>query len=214
MKINTNLSEAENVLRHVLEINDLPRADMTVANYTFGTPVVHLALPATFAQNAMARVQSAYKNTQLEIRAKDTALFGGSALIAYYRRLHVAKLWYDTNPVANPESGLFTMRTNVFLYPVPTLEEVNESLKQWVTWVPNSIDVSLRNVVQNRTEYDTGIIRLQAKANSLCYVGYVDIPVEFAPAPYLPEVMGNGFVDVLETKKRRLNQGLLTLRKP
>lgn len=206
MKINPKLSEATNVLRHVLEINDFDKRDFVERNYTFGTPIVHFALPATFAQNLANHRNLTYKNTKLEIRAGDNAIFGGSAMIAYYRRLHVAKLWWDTNPTPSADTGRFTMYTNVFKYPVPTLEEVNESLKDWVTWVPGSIDVTMRNVVTNRTDYDTGTVRLTAKPGSLCYVGYIDIPVEFAPASWLPETMGNGFVDALN--KQPVTQAL------
>jgi len=202
MRVNPNISEEQNLLNHINEINEFP---LRLDEVEFGTPRSKVNLPISFTKdqfNASEEFRNKFlkdKNTAVKVTAKDNSeRWEGSSTIRSYRRIHVGAQWLIYNIDGDNSDGSFSITTDSWKYNTPKVKEVFDAIRNRANFRMDSLKVTVVKYSQNGYNYDTGKIRITANPDSLIYIGYFDMDVIFKPISFLPITL-DGFNGVKRT---------------
>lgn len=202
MKVNPNISEEQNLLNHINEINEFP---LKLSEVEFGTPRSKINLPDSLTKdqfNASEAFRNKFlkeKNTSVKVTAKDNSeRWEGSSTIRSYRRVHVGAQWLIYAIYGDNSDGSFSITTDSWRYSTPKVKEVFDAIKSRANFRMDSLKVTVVKYSQNGYNYDTGKIRVTANPDSLVYIGSFDMDVIFKPISFLPITL-DGFHGVKRT---------------
>lgn len=203
MKVNPNISEEQNLLNHINEINEFP---LKLSEVEFGTPRSKIDLPDTFTKDQFNESEAfrnkflKEKNTSIKITAKDNSeRWEGSSTIRSYRRIHVGAQWLIYNIDGDNLDGSFSIITDSWKYNTPKVKEVFDAIRNRTDFRMESLKVTVVKYNQNGYNYDTGKIRITANPDSLVYIGYFEMDVIFKPISFLPITL-DGFHGIKRTR--------------
>lgn len=192
MKIDPNLTEEENLLRHVNEISELP---MEISDLIIGRPetLVRQSLRVTKEDIRDKRFNVDLKNTRVSLRVSpNSKRWKGQTVIQSYRRIHLGAQWWIYADQVLTQYGNYVVTTNTYLNAVPTLQELDDSILNIVRYRKESLKVEVLNYQDNGFQYDTGRIRIRPIDNSLLYIGVQEFDVIYKPISFAPETL-DGF---------------------
>lgn len=192
MKIDPNLTEEENLLRHVNERSELP---MKISDLIIGRPeaLVRQSLRVTKEDIRDKRFNVDLKNTRVSLRVSpNSKRWKGQAVIQSYRRIHLGAQWWIYADQVLTQYGNYVVTTNTYLNAVPTLQELDDSILNIVRYRKESLKVEVLNYQDNGFQYDTGKIRIRPIDNSLLYIGVQEFDVIYKPISFAPETL-DGF---------------------
>lgn len=192
MKIDPNLTEEENLLRHVNERSELP---MEISDLIIGRPeaLVRQSLRVTKEDIQDKRFNVDLKNTRVSLRVSpNSKRWKGQTVIQSYRRIHLGAQWWIYADQVLTQYGNYVVTTNTYLNAVPTLQELDDSILNIVRYRKESLKVEVLNYQDNGFQYDTGRIRIRPIDNSLLYIGVQEFDVIYKPISFAPETL-NGF---------------------
>lgn len=192
MKIDPNLTEEENLLRHVNERSELP---MEISDLIIGRPeaLVRQSLRVTKEDIRDKRFNVDLKNTRVSLRVSpDSKRWKGQTVIQSYRRIHLGAQWWIYADQVLTQYGNYVVTTNTYLNAVPTLQELDDSILNIVRYRKESLKVEVLNYQDNGFQYDTGRIRIRPIDNSLLYIGVQEFDVIYKPISFAPETL-DGF---------------------
>ena len=203
MKVNPNISEEQNLLNHINEINEFP---LKLSEVEFGQPRSKIDLPDTFTKdqfNESEEFRNKFlkeKNTSIKITVKDNSeRWEGSSTIRSYRRIHVGAQWLIYNIEGDNLDGSFSIITDSWKYNTPKVKEVFDAIRNRTDFRMESLKVTVVKYNQNGYNYDTGKIRITANPDSLVYIGYFEMDVIFKPISFLPITL-DGFHGIKRTR--------------
>lgn len=192
MKIDPNLTEEENLLRHVNERSELP---MEISDLIIGRPeaLVRQSLRVTKEDIRDKRFNVDLKNTRVNLRVSpNSKRWKGQTVIQSYRRIHLGAQWWIYADQVLTQYGNYVVTTNTYLNAVPTLQELDDSILNIVRYRKESLKVEVLNYQDNGFQYDTGRIRIRPIDNSLLYIGVQEFDVIYKPISFAPETL-DGF---------------------
>lgn len=192
MKIDPNLTEEENLLRHVNERSELP---MEISDLIIGRPeaLVRQSLRVTKEDIRDKRFNVDLKNTRVSLRVSpNSKRWKGQTVIQSYRRIHLGAQWWIYADQVLTQYGNYVVTTNTYLNAVPTLQELDDSILNIVRYRKESLKVEVLNYQDNGFQYDTGRIRIRPIDNSLLYIGVQEFDVIYKPISFAPETL-DGF---------------------
>lgn len=192
MKIDPNLTEEENLLRHVNERSELP---MEINDLIIGRPeaLVRQGLRVTKEDIRDKRFNVDLKNTRVSLRVSpNSKRWKGQTVIQSYRRIHLGAQWWIYADQVLTQYGNYVVTTNTYLNAVPTLQELDDSILNIVRYRKESLKVEVLNYQDNGFQYDTGRIRIRPIDNSLLYIGVQEFDVIYKPISFAPETL-DGF---------------------
>ena len=192
MKIDPNLTEEENLLRHVNERSELP---MEISDLIIGRPeaLVRQSLRVTKEDIRDKRLNVDLKNTRVSLRVSpNSKRWKGQTVIQSYRRIHLGAQWWIYADQVLTQYGNYVVTTNTYLNAVPTLQELDDSILNIVRYRKESLKVEVLNYQDNGFQYDTGRIRIRPIDNSLLYIGVQEFDVIYKPISFAPETL-DGF---------------------
>lgn len=192
MKIDPNLTEEENLLRHVNERSELP---MEISDLIIGRPeaLVRQSLRVTKEDIRDKRFNVDLKNTRVSLRVSpNSKRWKGQTVIQSYRRIHLGAQWWIYADQVLTQYGNYVVTTNTYLNAVPTLQELDDSILNIVRYRKESLRVEVLNYQDNGFQYDTGRIRIRPIDNSLLYIGVQEFDVIYKPISFAPETL-DGF---------------------
>lgn len=192
MKIDPNLTEEENLLRHVNERSELP---MEISDLIIGRPeaLVRQSLRVTKEDIRDKRFNVDLKNTRVSLRVSpNSKRWKGQTVIQSYRRIHLGTQWWIYADQVLTQYGNYVVTTNTYLNAVPTLQELDDSILNIVRYRKESLKVEVLNYQDNGFQYDTGRIRIRPIDNSLLYIGVQEFDVIYKPISFAPETL-DGF---------------------
>ena len=192
MKIDPNLTEEENLLRHVNERSELP---MEISDLIIGRPeaLIRQSLRVTKEDIRDKRFNVDLKNTRVSLRVSpNSKRWKGQTVIQSYRRIHLGAQWWIYADQVLTQYGNYVVTTNTYLNAVPTLQELDDSILNIVRYRKESLKVEVLNYQDNGFQYDTGRIRIRPIDNSLLYIGVQEFDVIYKPISFAPETL-NGF---------------------
>ena len=192
MKIDPNLTEEENLLRHVNERSELP---MEISDLIIGRPeaLVRQSLRVTKEDIRDKRFNVDLKNTLVSLRVSpNSKRWKGQTVIQSYRRIHLGAQWWIYADQVLTQYGNYVVTTNTYLNAVPTLQELDDSILNIVRYRKESLKVEVLNYQDNGFQYDTGRIRIRPIDNSLLYIGVQEFDVIYKPISFAPETL-DGF---------------------
>lgn len=192
MKIDPNLTEEENLLRHVNERSELP---MEISDLIIGKPeaLVRQSLRVTKEDIRDKRFNVDLKNTRVSLRVSpNSKRWKGQTVIRSYRRIHLGAQWWIYADQVLTQYGNYVVTTNTYLNAVPTLQELDDSILNIVRYRKESLKVEVLNYQDNGFQYDTGRIRIRPIDNSLLYIGVQEFDVIYKPISFAPETL-DGF---------------------
>ena len=192
MKIDPNLTEEENLLRHVNERSELP---MEISDLIIGKPeaLVRQSLRVTKEDIRDKRFNVDLKNTRVSLRVSpNSKRWKGQTVIQSYRRIHLGAQWWVYADQVLTQYGNYVVTTNTYLNAVPTLQELDDSILNIVRYRKESLKVEVLNYQDNGFQYDTGRIRIRPIDNSLLYIGVQEFDVIYKPISFAPETL-DGF---------------------
>lgn len=192
MKIDPNLTEEENLLRHVNERSELP---MELSDLIIGRPeaLVRQSLRVTKEDIRDKRFNVDLKNTRVSLRVSpNSKRWKGQTVIQSYRRIHLGAQWWIYADQVLTQYGNYVVTTNTYLNAVPTLQELDDSILNIVRYRKESLKVEVLNYQDNGFQYDTGRIRIRPIDNSLLYIGVQEFDVIYKPISFAPETL-DGF---------------------
>ena len=193
MKVNPKISEEQNVLNHINQINEHP---IKLSDITFGNPIVYVSLPETITKGQENDPRFMLKNTSIQVSAKPTSeRWGGDAMVRKYRRIHLAAQWIKYDLEANTSDGRFIIMTNTWLHDNPTVEEVYSAISNQAEFKKESLVVEVLEYQQNRYNYDTGRLKVKPIDNSKIYIGSFELDVLYHPISFLSPTL-DGFVGI------------------
>ena len=192
MKIDPNLTEEENLLRHVNERSEL---SMEISDLIIGRPeaLVRQSLRVTKEDIRDKRFNVDLKNTRVSLRVSpNSKRWKGQTVIQSYRRIHLGAQWWIYADQVLTQYGNYVVTTNTYLNAVPTLQELDDSILNIVRYRKESLKVEVLNYQDNGFQYDTGRIRIRPIDNSLLYIGVQEFDVIYKPISFAPETL-DGF---------------------
>lgn len=192
MKIDPNLTEEENLLRHVNERSELP---MEISDLIIGRPeaLVRQSLRVTKEDIQDKRFNVDLKNTRVSLRVSpNSKRWKGQTVIQSYRRIHLGAQWWIYADQVLTQYGNYVVTTNTYLNAIPTLQELDDSILNIVRYRKESLKVEVLNYQDNGFQYDTGRIRIRPIDNSLLYIGVQEFDVIYKPISFAPETL-DGF---------------------
>ena len=192
MKIDPNLTEEENLLRHVNERSELP---MEISDLIIGRPeaLVRQSIRVTKEDIRDKRFNVDLKNTRVSLRVSpNSKRWKGQTVIQSYRRIHLGAQWWIYADQVLTQYGNYVVTTNTYLNAVPTLQELDDSILNIVRYRKESLKVEVLNYQDNGFQYDTGRIRIRPIDNSLLYIGVQEFDVIYKPISFAPETL-DGF---------------------
>lgn len=193
MRVNPRISEEQNVLNHINEINEFP---ISLNDVEFGSPVVYVSLPEYVSPVDYKDSKFMLKNTTVRVSAKPTSTrWGKTATVKRYRRIHLGVQWYKYEVPEMLQNGRFIITTNTWKHDVPTVEEVYSAIGSHAEFRKESLVIEVAEYRQNRYNYDTGRLRVKPKPNSLIYIGAFELDVLFKPISFLADTL-DGFVGI------------------
>ena len=192
MKIDPNLTEEENLLRHVNERSELP---MEISDLIIGRPeaLVRQSLRVTKEDIRDKRFNVDLKNTRVSLRVSpNSKRWKGQTVIQSYRRIHLGAQWWIYADQVLTQYGNYVVTSNTYLNAVPTLQELDDSILNIVRYRKESLKVEVLNYQDNGFQYDTGRIRIRPIDNSLLYIGVQEFDVIYKPISFALETL-DGF---------------------
>lgn len=155
-----------------------------------------------------------YFNTETRLHSKTTStIWKGDSLPIIYRRIHVGYQWFIYNPNVT-DDGKVIISTNAFINETPTIEETWEFISSVGRFRKDSLVVTRVSFTKNLWTYDTGRIRIEAKPDSLLYIGAVEFDVIFKPISFLPDYLLGFIPDDIEYNGSMFTKYLLGFIKP
>lgn len=192
MKIDPNLTEEENLLRHVNERSEFP---MEVSDLIIGSPetLVRQSVKVTKEDIRDKVFDVDLKNTRVNLKVSpNSKRWKGKTFIQPYRRVHLGAQWWVYADRVLMQDGNYVVTTNTYLNPVPTPEELDASVLNIVRYRKESLKVEVLDFQDNGFQYDTGRIRIRPIDNSLLYIGMQEFDVIYKPISFAPETL-DGF---------------------
>lgn len=192
MKIDPNLTEEENLLRHVNERSEFP---MEVSDLIIGRPetLVRQSVKVTKEDIRDKVFDVDLKNTRVNLKVSpNSKRWKGQTFIQPYRRVHLGAQWWVYADRVLTQDGNYVVTTNTYLNPVPTPEELDDSVLNIVRYRKESLKVEVLDFQDNGFQYDTGRIRIRPIDNSLLYIGMQEFDVIYKPISFAPETL-DGF---------------------
>ena len=192
MKINPNLTEEENLLRHINERGEFP---LTFRDITIGRPetLLRQSLRVTKEDIRLKRFDTDVKNTRVLLKVSpNSKRWKGQVYIQPYRRIHVGAQWWKYAERILTQDGSYVVTTNTYKYRTPTIDELNDSILNVVRYRKESLKVEVLSFQDNGFQYDTGRIRIRPIENSLLYIGVQEFDVVYKPISFAPAAL-NGF---------------------
>lgn len=153
-------------------------------------------------------------NTETKLTAKPSSkTWKHESTKIIYRRIHVGYQWFIYNPNVT-DDGKVIISTNAFVNESPTLEETWEFISSVGRFRKDSLMVTRISFTKNLWTYDTGRIRIEAKPDSLLYIGAVEFDVIFKPISFLPDYLLGFVPSTTEYNETIFNKYLLGFIKP
>lgn len=192
MKIDPNLTEEENLLRHV---NERSEFTMDVNDLILGKPepTVRQSLKVTKEDIRDKKFDLNLKNTKISLTVSpDSKRWKGQTYIKPYRRIHLGAQWWKYADRVLARDGNYIVVTNTYINPIPTPKELDESILKLIRYRKESLKVEVLSFQDNGFQYDTGRIRIRPIDNSLLYIGIQEFDVVYRPISFAPETL-DGF---------------------